>query len=104
MIVPTTRDFGKVIRRKLAANPALAKAVEEETFHADIACKVHDLRKSAGLTQKQLAGLIGTTQSVISRIENADYEGHSLELLQRIAASVGKHLAIEFREVASHAS
>ena len=100
----TTRDFAKVIRAKLAANPALAKAVEAEAFHADIACKVHQLRKSAGLTQKQLAGLIGATQSVISRIENADYDGHSLDLLQRIASAVGKNLAIEFREVSSQAS
>ena len=40
-----TRNFGDVIRAKLAANPELAAAVEEESFNADIAQQVYDLRK-----------------------------------------------------------
>jgi hypothetical protein len=32
---------------------------------------------------------VGTTQSVISRLEDADYEGHSLAMLRRIARAVG---------------
>ena len=50
---------------------------------------VHDLRTQAGLTQKELAARIGTTPSVISRLEDADYGGHSLSMLRRIAAAVG---------------
>ena len=42
-------------------------------------------RTEAGLSQKELAEMIGTTQSVISRLEDADYEGHSLSMLSRIA-------------------
>ena len=48
------------------------------------------------LTQKQLAELVGTTQSVIARLEDADYEGHSLSMLQRIAAAVNKRLEVRF--------
>jgi transcriptional regulator with XRE-family HTH domain len=43
-----------------------------------------------------LAKRVGTTQSVISRLEDADYEGHSLEMLQRIAKAVNKRLEIRF--------
>jgi ribosome-binding protein aMBF1 (putative translation factor) len=91
-----TRNFGDVIRAKLAADPELAKAVEEESFNADIAQQVYDLRTEAKLTQKQLADLINTQQSVISRIEDADYDGHSLMMLKRIAAALKRRLKVEF--------
>jgi len=51
-------------------------------------------RKSAGLTQKQLAEAVGTTQQVISQLEDADYEGHSLSMLRRIAAALGSRIEI----------
>ena len=92
-----TKDFTDVVRAKLASDPDLAAAVEKEALNADLAQKVYDLRTAAGLTQKQLAERVGTRQSVISRIEDADYDGHSLALLRRIAAAVGKDLRVEFR-------
>jgi ribosome-binding protein aMBF1 (putative translation factor) len=91
-----TRNFGEVIRAKLAANPELAKAVDEESFNADIAQQVYDLRREAKLTQKELATLVGTQQSVISRIEDADYDGHSLTMLKRIASALKRRLKVEF--------
>jgi predicted XRE-type DNA-binding protein len=95
-----TRNFGEVIRAKLAANPELAKAVEEESFNADIAQQVFDLRTEAKLTQKRLAELVGTQQSVISRIEDANYHGHSLMMLKRIASALNRRLQVDFREIA----
>jgi transcriptional regulator with XRE-family HTH domain len=91
-----SRNFGDVIRAKLAANPELAKAVEEESFNADIAQQVFDLRTEAGLSQKALAELIGTQQSVISRIEDSDYDGHSLGMLKRIASALNRRLKVDF--------
>jgi DNA-binding XRE family transcriptional regulator len=61
-----------------------------------VARKIYDLRAKAGLTQKQLAKLVGTTHSVISRLEDADYEGHSLAMLNRIAAAMDKRVEIRF--------
>ena len=52
------------------------------------------MRIEAGLTQQQLAALVGTTQSVISRLEDADYDGHSLSILNRIAAALQKKLTV----------
>lgn len=63
---------------------------------AEIARKIYDLRISAGLTQAALAKRIGTTASVISRLEDADYEGHSLPMLRKIAAALGMTLKLEF--------
>lgn len=96
-----TRNFADVIRAKLAANLDLADAVESEDFNADVAMKVYEARTQAGLSQKKLAELVGTQQSVISRIEDADYDGHSLKLLKRIAAALGNKLQVEFYSSAS---
>ncbi len=43
-----------------------------------------------------LARLVGTTASVICRLEDADYEGHSLSMLRRIAAALHKRVEIRF--------
>ena len=55
---------------------------------------LYEARTRAGLTQAQLAKKIGTRQSVIARLEDADYEGHSLSMLQRIAAAVNCQLEV----------
>ena len=57
---------------------------------------IYDARKDAGLSQKELAALIETTQSVISRLENSDYEGHSLPMLDRIAKALNSRVKISF--------
>ena len=91
-----TRDFGEVIRAMLAADPELAEAVEKETIDANIAAQIYRARKAAGISQTELARRVGTTQSVISRIEDADYDAHSLTMLKRIATALGQKLKVEF--------
>ncbi len=54
------------------------------------------LRTQAGLTQRELAKLAGTSHSVISRLEDDDYKGHSLAMLRRLAAAVGRRVEIRF--------
>ncbi len=61
-----------------------------------IADKICKLRTKANLTQRQLAKLVGTTASVICRLEDADYEGHALAMLNRIAAALNKRVEIRF--------
>jgi ribosome-binding protein aMBF1 (putative translation factor) len=94
----TTRNFADVIRANLAADPELAKGVLEESFNSNVAQQVYDARMAAGLTQQQLAERCGTQQSVVSRIEDADYYGHSLSLLKRIAEALGRVVRVELSE------
>lgn len=93
--MPITRDFGAVIRRRIGNDPQLAAAVESERLNAEVAMQIYDARKRAGLTQKQLAERIQTRQSVIARLEDADYSGHSLSMLRKIASATGCSLRIE---------
>jgi len=82
-------------------------AFEAELVNADVARKLYDLRSGAKLTQGELAKLVGTSASVISRLENADYEGHSLAMLRRVAKALNSRLEIRFvpiEEAASSAS
>lgn len=92
----TTRDFAKVIRGTLAQDHDLAAAVSREALSANIAVQVYQARKDAKLSQAELAKRIGSHQSVISRIEDADYDGHSLALLVRIAEALNLTLGVEF--------
>lgn len=75
----------EIFRQRAKKNPRLQAAYNEEKKKYHIACKIRKCRHREKLTQKDLAGLIGTTQSVISRLENAEYTGHSLSILKRIA-------------------
>ena len=68
--------------------------LEEERANAEVARKIYDLRIKAKFTQTRLANLVGTTASVICRLEDADYDGHSLSMLRRIAAALGKRLVL----------
>ncbi len=71
-------------------------SLEQERVNARIAQELYSLRAKSGLTQRQLARLVGTTPSVISRLENADYSGHSLNMLQRIAAALNRRVEVRF--------
>jgi transcriptional regulator with XRE-family HTH domain len=88
----TTDAIDILHRRYIGDNLERQESLETERVHAQVARTIYALRKQAGLTQKELAKLIGTTQSVISRLEDADYEGHSLSMLSRIATALKQRL------------
>ena len=67
---------------------------EEAGANLDVAMMIYRLRKQARLTQSALAKRVGTTASAISRLEDADYEGHSLAMLRRIAGVLGKRVEV----------
>jgi len=81
-----TKDAVKVLHsRYIKGKPKRLESLKKEHEALDIASQIYTIRKKRGLSQKQLANLVGTTQSVISRLEDADYTGHSLQMLNRIA-------------------
>ncbi len=55
----------------------------------DVALQLASLRKKSGMSQKELAKRLRTSQQQISRLESPSYEGHSLSMLRRIAEVLG---------------
>ncbi|MDZ4804837.1 MAG: helix-turn-helix transcriptional regulator [Candidatus Eisenbacteria bacterium] len=89
-----TRDALQILDHDIGDDQELRRDIAQETLNARVAMMIHDARTAARLTQAQLAGLIGSKQSVIARLEDADYEGHSLTMLQRIAAALNARLDV----------
>ena len=82
--------------RYVAGDPKREQEFEEEVINAEIARKIYELRTKAALTQQELAARVGTSKSAICRLEDADYEGHSLSMLKRIAEALDKRVEIRF--------
>jgi DNA-binding XRE family transcriptional regulator len=77
-------------RRFYKGKPEKLESLEETRENEEA------LRSRAGLTQAQLAKIVGTTASVICRLEDANYEGHSVSMLRRIAAALNSRVEIRF--------
>lgn len=93
---PTTDAVEILHRRYYEGNPERLAELEEARADDETARMIYALRTEAGLTQRQLAKLVGTTASVICRLEDADYDGHSLAMLRRIASALNKRVEIRF--------
>jgi ribosome-binding protein aMBF1 (putative translation factor) len=78
------------VRRSAAYKKAFARTIQQ----IDLAMLIREMRQTAGLTQMELARKIGSTQSVIARLEDAEYVGHSLAMLERTAAACGVNLKL----------
>ena len=92
-----TTDAAAILhRRYFAGREEKLILLEEERANAAIARQICTLREKAGLSQRELARLVGTTASEICRLEDADYEGHSLAMLRRIAGALDKRVEIRF--------
>jgi ribosome-binding protein aMBF1 (putative translation factor) len=92
-------DAFEIAIQEFGDTPELRARIEQDQFNMRIAQLIYNARQKAGLTQKQLAEMIGTKQQVIARLEDADYEGHSLTMLQRIAAALGRQLEVSMTPV-----
>lgn len=62
----------------------------------DLGQLIYNLRTGAGLSQRELAGRMGTTQSVISRLEEGGGARNRIDTLARVATALGRHLIISF--------
>lgn len=92
----TTTDATKILANIAGHDPKRQPAFEEAVANREVAQRIYELREQAGLSQTGLAKRVGPAQSVISRLEDADYEGHSLAMLNRIAAAVERRVEIRF--------
>ena len=57
---------------------------------------IYDLRIEVGLSQRELAERMGTTQSVISRLEEGGGARNRIDTLARVATALGRHLVLSF--------
>jgi ribosome-binding protein aMBF1 (putative translation factor) len=84
----------KVVEERARRSAAYRKTFERTLQQIDLAMLIREMREDASLTQVELARKAGTTQSVIARLEDAEYTGHSLSMLERIAGACGVNLKL----------
>jgi DNA-binding transcriptional regulator YiaG len=93
---PTSDAIEIIHRRFCEGRPSRIAAHGEAQANDNVARQIYKIRKSARVTQRELARMVGTTTSVISRLEDADYTGHSLAMLRRIARALNKRVELRF--------
>ena len=91
-----TKSALKVLEKVTANKASIQAGIAKARINLQLAQMIYDARTRAGLSQRQLADLVGSKQPVIARLENADYEGHSLTMLQRIASALEHRLDVRF--------
>jgi DNA-binding XRE family transcriptional regulator len=77
-------------------DPEFKAHYQEEQLALKLALKIAKLRDKKGLSQQEMAKLMGTSQQAISRIESGDYAGFTLKTLEKIAKATGTRVKIEF--------
>jgi transcriptional regulator with XRE-family HTH domain len=85
----------EIIKQRFGVDPRTDSKVQEFSEDFRIAQTVYDARQAAGLTQRELADAIGTTESIISELESANYDGNPLTMLRRIADALHMTLRVE---------
>jgi transcriptional regulator with XRE-family HTH domain len=96
----TKSNFDRYLERQLK-DPAFAARFENAGEAWDVALQIAALREQAGLSQKELAKLLKTSQQQISRLESPGYEGHSLSMLRRVAGVLHARVRIVFEPAES---
>ena len=89
-------NFDRYLEKQLK-DPDFARRYQKAGEAWDVALQLAALRKKAGLSQKELAQRVGTSQQQISRLESTSYEGHSLSMLRRVAEVLGAKVHINIQ-------
>ncbi len=80
-------------KRKGTADAETVAGVEQDLALGQL---IYDMRTEAGLSQRALAERMGTTQSVISRLEEGGGARNRIDTLARVATALGRHLVVSF--------
>ena len=91
-------NFDRYLEEQLK-DPVFVQRYQKAGEAWDVALQLAALRKNAGLSQRELARKVGTTQQQISRIESPSYEGHSLSMLRRAAEVLGAKVHVEIQRI-----
>jgi transcriptional regulator with XRE-family HTH domain len=87
--------WNDVKRKRPEPDAATSAAVEQDLALGQL---IYDLRTQAGLSQRELAQRMGTTQSVISRLEEGGGARNRIDTLARVATALNRHLVVSFPE------
>ena len=91
-----SKDALKILERMTGRNAIVRQGIANSRINLEVAQMIYDARTKAGMSQRELADLVGSRQSAIARLEDADYRGHSLSMLQRIGSALGQRLELRF--------
>lgn len=94
-----TADASEIIDHLIGQDDEMREMIEQASINSQVARMIYDARTAAKLTQARLGRIVGTSQSVIAKLEDADYEGHSLTMLRRIAEKLGRTVEIRLRPI-----
>lgn len=86
-------NFDHYLERKLQ-DPDFRDRFEAAEQAWDVALQLAALRQARGLTQKQVADLLGTKQQAIARLEDPAYTGHSLSMVRRYVEALGANIDV----------
>jgi transcriptional regulator with XRE-family HTH domain len=88
-------NFDRYLQKQLQ-DPLFVERFKKAGEAWDIALQIAALREQVGLSQKELAKMLKTSQQQISRLESPDYEGHSLSMLRRVAKALNATMRVVF--------
>lgn len=81
-------------------DPGMKRRVEKEKEKIRLALQIRQLRQRAGISQAQLARLIGTSRTAVTRMEDEGYDRYSLHTLRRVAEALDAELVVGLRKTA----
>ncbi len=88
-------NFDRYLEKQLK-DPNFAARFDQAGEAWEVALQIAALREQAGLSQKDLARRLKTSQQHISRLESPAYEGHSLTNLRRVARALHARVRVVF--------
>ena len=88
-------DYDEMLKEEIK-DPAFRKEYNELEEEFEVAKQVIGLRIKKGLTQKELAEKVNTSQSCIARLESGTYKNLSLSFLRRVGEALGVQPHVKF--------
>jgi len=78
-------------------NPEFRKGYEREKRSVFLAYRILTLRMKLGLSQKELAARMRTSQQAVARLESGEHRGFTLKTLEKAAEALGAELVVDLR-------
>src|SRR5947207_3525476 len=94
--MPIIKSASEIIDKMIGNDERVKEQIEAHRLNFRIGQMVYEARTTAGLTQAQLAKKIGIERQVIAQLEDADFDGPGMLMLQRIATALGRTINMDW--------